>query len=260
MNRIRTGDLLLGLNDLFITKIALIRALASFVIFGPPLDRMRGVLGSMYRGLTATPLVKQLSEKDAVHDSAGRMLYSICSGFALLTAISEERREFYARIRDTFIPNLSILKMSYADESAAATLRLNDLETMKGLMEEIALPENMTLYSLTATYLQAGVALGELMSSRVGEEIADDAKRTKQLHVVRLETLGLLGRFRDALTEEVKGNEALARDLPEQVFGYIDSLAAKRDRRSDRSAEDPGNDVEDNPDDVEPTEKDAALG
>jgi hypothetical protein len=259
MNRIRTGDLLLGLNDLFVAKIDLIRALASFLIFGPPLDKIRTMLGSVYRGMTVTPLVKQLREKDAVHDSAGRLLYSLCSSFARLSTLSEERREFYLRIRDTFIPNLSILKMSYADESAAATLRLNDLETMKSLMEEIVLPENLTLYSLTATYLQAGVELGELMSSRVGEEIADEAKRTKQLNVVRAETLGLLGRFREALTEEVKGNEALPRDLPEQVFGYIDSLAAKREGRLDTSAEDPKNEVEDSNNDLEPTEMDAAL-
>ncbi len=169
-----------------------------------------------------------------------------------------EQRAFWAHIRETFIPNLSILNMTYADESAAATLRLNDLEAMKSLLEAVALPENMTLCSLTATYLKAGVELGEIMSSRIGEEIADEAKKTKQLNVVRLETMGLLGRFRDALTEEVKGNESLPRDLPEQVFGYIDSLAAKRKGHTDSSEEIPESDIEDEDPDLEPADKDAA--
>ncbi len=255
MNRIRTGDLLIGLNDLFINKIALIRALAAFAIFGPPLDKMRTLLGSIYRGLTVTPLVKQLSEKDSVHDTAGRLLYFICNGYAQLSTISEERRAFWARVRDTFIPNLSILTMSYADEAAAATLRLKDLETLKSLLEEVSLPENLTLYSLTSTYLQAGVELGEIMSSRVGEEVADEAEKTKQLNVVRLETMGLLSRFREAPAEEVKGNEALPRKLPEQVFGYIDSLAAKRKGRTDASEEIPESDVEDENPDLVPADK-----
>jgi hypothetical protein len=255
MNRIRTGDLLLGLNDLFVNKIALIQALAAFLIFGAPLDKKRSVLGSIYRGLTVTPLVKRLRRADSVHDTAGRLLFSILDGFARLSTLSDERREFWSKLRDMFIPSLSILKMSYADEAAAATGRLNDLKAMKSVLEAIVLPEGMTLYDLTATYLQAGVELGELISSRAGEEISDEAKRTKQLHVVRSETLGLLGRFREALAEEVKGNESLPRDLPEQVFAYIDALAAKRQGPGDESDEDSANDSDNEQNDTGPAAK-----
>ncbi len=227
-NRIRTGDLLLGLNDLFSNKLAMIQALASFVIFGPSLNRNRSVLGSIYRGAAVTPFVKQLGAKDAVHDSFGRLLFAICDGYAKLSTLSAEQRAFWTQIQSTFIPSLSILKKSYADEAAAATLRLRDLETMKDALEPIRLPENLSLYTLIAAYLQAGVELGELLSSRAGKEVADESKRTKQLHVVRSETLGILGRFRDALVEEVKENASLPRDLPEQIFAYLDSLAAKR--------------------------------
>jgi hypothetical protein len=245
MIRIRTGDLILGLNDLFVNKIGLIQTLASFLIFGAPLDKKRSVLGSVYRGLTVTPFVAQLRRTDAVHDSAGRLLYMISDGFAQLVTLTEEQRVFWSNVRDTFIPSLSILKMSYPDEAAAATGRLKDLESMKSVLDAIQLPEKMTVYGLTAIYLQAGVSLGELISSRAGEEISDEAKRTKQLHVVRLETLGLLGRFREALTEEVKGNEKLPRDLPEQVFAYIDTLAAKRQGPRGESDEDPASDLGD---------------
>ena len=237
-NRIRTGDLLLGLNDLFTNKLDLICTLLVFQIFGAALEAKRQVLNSIYRGMSNIPLVKKLQMADDVHDSTGRVVFMLCEGFSRLVTLSDDQRGFFARVRDLFVPGLSGLQASYADEAAAATERLDSLAEMKDELEAIELPLGMTLYALIETHLKAGVEIGELLSTRAKEEADEETKRTKQLHVVRVETLKLLRRFRDALAQEIEANPELPRDLDAQVFSYLDTLSERREEsaRSDDAA------------------------
>ena len=145
MKYIKTSDLILGLNDLFRNKITLIQALAAYALFGEPLDDKRRVLAAIYRGPKSTPFVNRLKEKDAVHDGAGRILYFLCKNFERLPTLTDEERDFWYKLKETFVPSLSILKATYADKAAAATKRLELLAPMKSELEKIAIPNGMSL-------------------------------------------------------------------------------------------------------------------
>ena len=110
---------------------------------------------------------------------------------------------------------------------------------MKSELEGIAIPNGMSLYQLIETYLHAGIELGELLSSRARTAVEEETKRTKQLNVIRAETVGLLHRFRKAIAQEVEVNDALPRDLEAQVFCFFDQLADNRQEISARSGEAP---------------------
>jgi hypothetical protein len=45
---------------------------------------------------------------------------------------------------------------------------------------------------------------------------------------LRSETIGLFHQFRATLRSEIADNDALPRDLEQQVFGYLDELEERR--------------------------------
>ena len=251
MQSIKTGDLVLGLSDLLKNKLGLIASLLTFQLYGKALEEKLTILSEVVRGLGETPLVKQLTVTDAVHDTAGRLVHHLCTGLAGFVEISAADRAFFQEVKKTFVPNRGFASLSYQDEAAAATERIKKLAPMKERLASHKLPLGLTLYSVLSTYLEAGVHLGELLSERADKEVRTESARTKKLHVIRVETISLLYRFRETLVQEVEANPTLPRDLEAQVFAYIDKLAENRE-----DARKPGNDEEA---DSETPETDAAA-
>ena len=134
------------------------------------------------------------------------------------------------------IPSLSTLTDSYEDEAARIDDKRKILTRHADFLAAFQVGPSHTLQSILSAHVEAGEKLGELLSKRAGEVAEDKSARTKQSITLRSATIGLLGRFRQALADEVEANKDLPRDLESKVFAYFDQLEANRAaRRGNRS-------------------------
>ena len=76
--------------------------------------------------------------------------------------------------------------------------------------------------------------LDELLRARA--DAAPGSRKEAATH--RSKAIGQLQRFRDALADELDVNPKLDADLEARLFGYIDQLAAMRDRGGSPGEED----------------------
>ncbi len=232
MRHLTCGDLMLVLDDMFTNKLVLIQPTLAFQLFGPSLGEKRRSLSSVQKGLARRPLKEALRETDREHQSTGRALYYVCRGMEQLELLPLETRAVFTRVREVFVPSLSVLTKSYEDEAAFAKRLDDDALSLKPSLETIPLGNDLTLYSLVFVYVEAGKKIDSLLSSRADTRADDEVKRTREVNRLRSLTLGVLSQFREALVQEISVNSDLPRDLESKVFSYLDQLCETRDQRS----------------------------
>jgi hypothetical protein len=231
-NRLTEGDVSLVLDDLFENKIGLLEQAKAFAIYRPALEERREKLAAVRKALEGRPLSEELKTADLVHDSTGRALHLICTGLGQLVTLDQDQRNLLARIQKTFVPTLGDLQKSYEDEAAAAARRRPALEEMEAELKAFPVAPEMTMHTLVSSYIDAGQQIDVLLSKRATATAEETSGREAESVAIRSETVGLLGRFRSALADEIAMTPELQRDLEAKVFAYYDQLSQSREDRS----------------------------
>ena len=232
MSYMTLSDLVLVLSDLRENKQGAVAETLAYRLFGPSLAEMFERASSIEAALARKPLSEELKEADLLHDRAAKAVFYIAKGLLGLPNLSPEVRAVLERARDTFVPALAPLAKSYEDEAAAAKQRTAALEEMKPTLEAFPAGPGMSLYSLVADHINAGIRIDALLSDRAETVAAEDAARVKDAGPLRSQIIGTLGRFRDALDQEVSVNPSLPRELTAVTFSYYDQITAAREQRS----------------------------
>ena len=84
-----------------------------------------------------------------------------------------------------------------------------------------------TAYDWVKQHIEAGERLNDLASERAAVRAETPSDRGPA-GMLRGATIGLIGRARMAMTDELLADKSLPRNLVEQTFGYFDELARMR--------------------------------
>lgn len=231
MSYITIGDLVLILDDLFGPKKALLDRTLAFQIYGPALEAHRDKLIGLRRALDKKPLAGELYAADELFDTTVRAIHYLARGLCRLPLLDGEKRAFLKKVGETFVPNLGITTSSYEDEAAAAKKRRDDLEAMRSGLEAFPVAPGLTLYTLVAAFIDAGLKIDALLAARAEITAEEEADRNRETAALRPRTIGTLGQFRQTLAQEILVNPALPEDLEAKVFSYYDQIAATREDR-----------------------------
>ncbi|MGK4008667.1 hypothetical protein WMF31_39030 [Sorangium sp. So ce1036] len=238
MQNLTLSDLKLGLTDLFDKRRSALLRSSSGKTYEPMLARKLAEISALPPAVVGgRALAAELDETDAEHDSLGKAVWHMTEAYLQHPQISPETAAAAARIRRAFIPALSELKASYADEATAAIERKKVLGEHRADLERFPVAEGETLYHWISGFLGAGERLHSMLSDRA------DVRETsrKGAGALRAATIGLLSRLRAGLADEVEHTPELPRDLDAQVFGYLDELhgpraAAARAKKAKKAA------------------------
>jgi hypothetical protein len=170
------------------------------------------------------PLADEIGEADAFHDGFGAAIWHICQAYQRCPNVPPQVLAAVKSIEDAFIPELDDLKASFVDEAEAAIKHKQDIIALETQLKSIPLAGGFTLVDWAKSYVSGGEQIGVLLSQRAD---ADNGAR-REAGKIRAATVGVLGRFRGALADEIGVNAALPKDLDAQVFAYFDELDAMR--------------------------------
>jgi hypothetical protein len=227
MRNLLLQDLLLGLNDLLDKRVPTLRSSAAGRLYEPLLVSQRDAIQALPEPLrVGEPLAEDLGEMDVRHDSFGGAVYFVTEAYIRLEAYEPELARRARAIRETFVPSLAELRATYPTEAAAAIRRAPKLEAMKAELEAFPVLGG-TLYTWVKEHIEAGKRLDQLTSERASVR-AETASDRGPAGVLRSATVGLLGRARAAMADELAANATLPRNLVEQTFGYFDELSLTR--------------------------------
>jgi hypothetical protein len=233
LKHLTLGDLRMGLDDLFEHRGEHLDRSRAGQLYRPQLETKRREINALPAAAGADlPLVAELDRTDAVHDGQGYGLWHYTEAVLRHPAATDEDRAAARRIREAFIPALAELNAAYAVEAEHARLRRARLAEREADLRRFPVSVGgQTLYDWAAAFLAAGETLDRLLSQRATAvaESAPGPDRTAGL-VLRSGTIGLLGRFRTALDDEMDHDKDLPRNLDELVFGYLDQLGQSRQK------------------------------
>lgn len=227
MRNLTFDDLLLGLKDLLETKSADLDRSVAGKIYRPLLAAKRADIENLpenvRRGL---PLTQELAEADATHDAIGAAIYHVTEAIRLHPAIDEATKESAARAQQTFMPALGILKARYADEAALAHRKRPVFEATRADYDAVMVPGGSSLAEWIHGFLEEGDRIGELLHGRAEAGIGLEASTAGG--ALRSSAIGLLGRFRQAVRDEVESGASLPKDYEARLFAFIDQLDRTR--------------------------------
>ena len=228
MNYLTIGDLYLALNDLLDKRHAGLIQSKIGQGYEPLLQKKRTQLNGLPKSVTSlTPLTEQLGEQDAIHDSCIDTFLQVTGAVLSSTRASSALKKAAKDIIDTLKIAASDKGVAYPQEAFVAAQRKDKLEALKGTLQQFALPEGGTLYDIALDYVAAGEAINQLLSERgKAEGLSDEDKRT--ISTLRPEIIGILGRLRKALPDELAGDASLPGGLVAALFGYFDELQQTR--------------------------------
>jgi hypothetical protein len=228
MRNLGLGDLLLILRNLSTERKDDMLLSGTGKIYSPKLGKLQVQIEALPEAARGgRPLASQLGTKDEEHDGFGESIYYYTEAILHLPSATAAQKEAAQRVRDALVPNLSTLRASYADEAAAAAHKRHALDTLKSDLEIFPVPGNKTLLDWATSFVDAGDALDKLLHSR--SLIGNDGMSGPAIKV-RAVTLGILGRFRAALVDEIEENLSLPRDLEKRIFSYLDELQTMREQ------------------------------
>jgi hypothetical protein len=167
-------------------------------------------------------LADVLAATDLEHDGHGSVLWFVTEAVLRDPRSTAEDRAAAERIRQGFIPALGELQDTYVLEAHRAAERRPLLGSMKADLERFKAPGGDTLLAVATRFLDAGERLNALLDERGSVPETDRSRAT----VLRSKAVGVLGRLRADLTEEVASDPTLPRDLVHRVFGHLDALVA----------------------------------
>jgi len=236
MRYLTTDDLRLAVADLLDAKAALLATSKAFALYRPALQTNRAALEALYVALLGKPLADELAAADAEHDTTGRAFHCLAEGLSPLDGISGEKRALLVKARAAFAPSLGSFNTGYADEAAAAKAKRAALDGMRAELAAWTVAPDLTLAELAERHVTAAERLGALLSQRADVVAEDEAAKERRQLTIRAETVGLLGRLRRALSDEISLDASLPRDLELKAFAYVDGLAESREGRAQKPA------------------------
>jgi len=222
MRNLSLTDLRAGLADLFHHRSDALKATQTGKLYGPMLAAKRKALDHLDDVAGRPP--GELSEADAQHDGLGTAIWHQTEAVLCHPFTTPEQREAAKRIREAFIPDLGVLSDSYAEEAAAAEENRPKLVTLEAELRSLPTPDGKTLYDWASAFVEHGTKLAELLAAR---SQAKGVEFVRQQTTLRVTTLGLLGRFRAALRDELAEHPQMPRDLDQRIFGKFDELVEK---------------------------------
>ncbi len=221
MRHITLPALKIALADLFDRRIAALRASNSGRSYEPLLrDKLARIEALPEPGPAGKPLAEAMAETDDAHDGFGAAIWFLTEAYLRAPDVSPEVRNAIERIRDTFIPELDLIRAPYADEVAAAIRHKEDLVTLESDLKTIPLANGNTLFDWCAGFVTKGEELGALLSQRADKSSMSRVEASK----LRAATVGAIGRLRASLADEIAFDLDLPRDLDTQIFAYFDEL------------------------------------
>jgi len=223
--RLNLADIYLGLEDLFTKRheaLLLTRAgKGQEEVLSVQRDEINALPAAMTGGRA---FADELAAADDEHDSLGYALWHLTEAYIRAPGSSVDLVETALRVRDAFVPEISALQASYADEAAAAGFRKEHLTTLEADLKRLPI-EGGTAYDWAAAFVAAGEKLSKLLSQRADAE----SVTRKNAQILRSETIGILNDLRRALAREKKRNTFLPANIDELIFGYFDTLEENRE-------------------------------
>lgn len=236
MRNLTLGDLKLALRDLLGDRVTELRLSATGKLYEPRLRAKQHQIEAIPEAAgSQAPLAKELGEADVRHDGFGGASHYLCRAIEAHPTLPASLKQAAADAQKAFVPHLEILRASYPDEAAAALDKRPELVRLKAELKSIATPGGGTLLDWITSFITAGDDIDQLLRERAtrlatGENAAASGP-------LRGATIGLLGRFRDALGDEIHEDSA---KLPEgydaRLFAYIDKLNDDRIARARAAA------------------------
>lgn len=228
MRNLTLGDLRLGLRDLLGDKLPDLRASATGKLYEPRLRAKQKELEALPDAASVqAPLARELGETDVRHDAYGAAVFYFCRAVEAHPTLSAELKQAAADVQATFVPRLDVLRAPYADEASAALDNRPELAKLKAELKSLAVPGGGTLHEWVKAFLSEGDAIDKLLRERARRLAAgENASATGPL---RSAVVGLLGRFRAALRDEIEEEgSALGDGYEARLFAYVDKLHADR--------------------------------
>lgn len=233
------SDLLLALTHLLDDKEALLLSTTGGQLYHPHLVAQRAALEALPSStVERRPYAEAIAQADARHDAYGSALWYYTEAILRDPEMSDLEREAAQRIRDAFIPQLAILKDSYATEAAQASRKRALLDERAADLGLLPLPGTaFTLATWAEHFVSAGETIGELLTARANRraEAATEGTR-REAGRLRTETIGVLTRLRAVLADELSHDPEAHRRLDAELFTFIDQLAAHREQSLRRRA------------------------
>ncbi|MBI2375814.1 MAG: hypothetical protein HYV07_17590 [Deltaproteobacteria bacterium] len=236
MFELTISDLVLGLRDLLEVRADVMASSAVAGVYRVALEKkLRELEPFAEKGPTSSqPLAAALAEADAEHDSAAGAIRGFLDAQLRFPGLPADRRAQVTRLIEELVPDLLELRAPYSSEAVRAKARRKTLAALKVDLESFRVGDQ-TLADWAETYVAAGERLGTVLGARASQNVGLLSRAA--LPRLRGETLGLLGRFRAALADEVNANSALPRNLDAQVFGLFDELARLKAARPGGSSD-----------------------
>ena len=221
MRHITLPALKIALADLFERRIDALRASNAGRTYELLLrDKLARIDALPEPSPAGKPLAEAMAETDEAHDGFGAAIWFLTEAYLRAPDVPPHIRSAIERIRDTFIPELDLIRAPYADEVAAAIRHKHDLVTLETDLKTIPLAGGSSLFDWCAGFVAKGEELGSLLSQRADKSSMSRIEASK----LRAATVGAIGRLRATLADEMAFDLDLPRDLDAQIFGYFDEL------------------------------------
>jgi len=225
MKFLSLAALKIAFADLFTKRHSALLLSSAGKTYLPVLLEKKALIDALPAALTGgKPLVEEIADADVSHDGFGAAIWYLGQAYERWPDVPPEVLAAIKRIQAAFITELDDLKASYTDEAHAAIRHRDDLQTLEADLKLIPIAGGLSLHDWAQGFIAGGDLVGTLLSLR-----ADAAKGARSdAGKIRSSAVGVLGRFRGALSDELSVNTALPKDLEAQVFGYFDELDGMR--------------------------------
>jgi hypothetical protein len=227
MRNLTLGDLKIGLKNLIDDRTVHLQLTSMSASYAPLLAAKRNAIDALPPSLTGgRPLADALTATDDRHDGFGYAIRKHCEAILALPTASPELKKAAQEIITTFVPEIRALHDTYGDEAAVAAKNRTHLDKLDSMLKLISVPTGGTIDTWVKAFLDEGDALGRLLSDRTVIEAG--AYSAAEITSLRMGTIGLIRRFRDAVADEMADKTDLPRNLDALLFGFFDELSERR--------------------------------
>jgi hypothetical protein len=224
LRNLTVGDLKLALRDLLGENLAQLRLTATGKLYEPRLRTKQQQIEAIPEAAgPLAPLAKELGETDVQHDGFGAASFYLCKAIEVHPTLPAALKQAAASVQKTFVPQLDILRAPYSDEASAALDNRPELVKLKAELKSIAAPGGGTLHDWIKSFIGKGDEIDKLLRQRA--TLLATGENAAATGPLRGATIGLLGRFRDALGDEIREDGGkIPADHDARLFAYIDKL------------------------------------
>lgn len=236
MRNLTLGDLKLALRDLLGDRLGELRLSATGKLYEPRLRAKQQQIEAIPEAAgSQAPLAKELGEADVRHDGLGGATFYLCRAIEAHPTLPASLKQAAAAVQRAFVPELDVLRATYPDEAAAALDNRPELDRLQAELQSITTPGGGTLHEWVRGFIDAGDEIDKLFRERAARlATGENAAATGPL---RGATIGVLGRFRDALGDELREDGGgLPAGYDARLFAYVDKLNEDRALRARAAA------------------------